>query len=99
MSDGSLSTLFILALAGLLSMLLASSSAPYPTGESTLYRVYPPVVQDYGAPARVLPQSSKPPEGPDPLELRQRNLRKAREAALRLEAEVREICETMDPIP
>jgi hypothetical protein len=98
MSDGSLSTLFILALASLLSLLLASSSAPYPTGESTMYRVYSPVVQDYGAPERALPQSSKPPEGPDPLELRQRSLRKAREAALRLEAEVREICETMDPI-
>ena len=64
-----------------------------------MYRVYPPVVQDYGAPERVPPQSSKPPEGPDPLELRQRNLRKARDIALRIEAEVREICETMDPIP
>jgi hypothetical protein len=99
MSDGSLSTLFILALAGLLSLLLASSSAPYPTGESTLYRVSPPAVRDYGAPLREEPPVTTQTEGPDPLEIRQRNLRKAREAALRLEAEVREICETMEPMP
>ena len=63
-----------------------------------MYRVYPPVAQDYGAPLREEPPVAMQTEGPDPLEIRQRNLRKAREAALRLEAEVREICETMDPI-
>ena len=99
MLESSATTVLAVIIAALMSLFMASTSSPYPVPESTLYRVYPPTFPDYGAPVLI---THTPPERAsveDPLEQRARDMEKAREAAIRIEAEVREICETMEVLP
>lgn len=103
MLESSASSLFILLLAALMSVFMASSTRPYPQTESNTYQIMPPGFYDYGAPednyevTRVLEVGAERPL--DPLEQRRRDLKKVRDAALRIEAEVREICENMEAVP
>jgi len=90
----------IVILAFVLTTLVASFGASNPHAESSLYRVYPPIVQDYGSPS-IEPKPATPSneELIDALKERNLEMARAREAALLLEAEVREMVETMEMAP
>ena len=78
-----------------LTVLIASAGSRHPLSESSMYKVPAPIVQDYGAPDR---RYLKITYGADPLQVRNEDLAQAREAAIALEAEVREMVESMEVV-
>lgn len=78
-----------------LTVLIASAGSRHPRAESSMYRVPAPIVQDYGVPDGRFQRITY---SPDPLKARSKDLAQAREAAIALEAEVREMVESMEVV-
>ena len=78
-----------------LTVLIASAGSRHPLSESSMYRVPAPIVQDYGVPDGGY---LKITYSSDPLQVRNKDLAQAREAAIALEAEVREMVESMEVV-